>query len=51
MRIAGGTRRLLEDGDTVILRGICERDGARRIGFGTCHGTALAARATSTDSS
>ncbi len=41
----GETRTFLEDGDTVILRGSCQRDGARRIGFGECRGTVLAARA------
>ena len=41
----GETRTFLEDGDTVILRGYCQRDGARRIGFGECRGTMLAARA------
>ena len=34
----GETRRFLEDGDEVILRGWCERDGYRRIGFGECRG-------------
>jgi fumarylacetoacetase len=32
-------RTFLEDGDTVILRGWCEREGAVRIGFGECRGT------------
>jgi fumarylacetoacetase len=40
----GETRRFLEDGDTVILRGYCEREGAARIGFGECRGTILPAR-------
>ena len=40
----GETRRFLEDGDTVILRGYCEREGAKRIGFGECRGTVLPAR-------
>ena len=35
----GETRTFLQDGDTVILRGYCERPGARRIGFGDCSGT------------
>jgi len=39
----GETRSFLEDGDTVILRAFCERPGARRIGFGECTGTVLAA--------
>jgi fumarylacetoacetase len=41
----GETRGFLEDGDTVVLRGYCERDGARRIGFGECAGTVVPARA------
>lgn len=35
----GTTRTFLEDGDTVILRGWCARDGAGRVGFGECVGT------------
>ena len=35
----GDTRTFLEDGDTVILRAWCERDGHARIGFGECRGT------------
>ena len=35
----GETRTFLEDGDEVIMRGFCERAGARRIGFGECRGT------------
>ncbi len=47
--LADGEQRLfLEDGDTVILRGFCQRPGARRIGFGPCHGTVLPARETVT---
>ncbi|MEO6529171.1 MAG: fumarylacetoacetase [Gemmatimonadaceae bacterium] len=34
----GETRRFLEDGDEVTLRGWCARDGHRRIGFGECRG-------------
>ncbi len=41
----GETRTFLEDGDTVILRGYCQREGFRRIGFGECRGTLLPARA------
>ena len=39
----GEQRTWLEDGDTVILRGWCERAGAARIGFGECRGTVLPA--------
>ena len=42
--IGGGEQRgFLADGDTVILRGWCEKPGAARIGFGECRGTVLAA--------
>ena len=39
----GETRRFLEDGDEVILRGWCEREGFARIGFGECRGVVLPA--------
>ena len=35
----GEERRYLEDGDEVILRAYCEREGCVRIGFGECRGT------------
>jgi len=34
----GETRRFLEDGDEVIMRGRCEREGFRGIGLGECRG-------------
>ena len=34
----GEIRTFLEDGDEVILRGYCEREGCARIGFGECRG-------------
>jgi fumarylacetoacetase len=34
----GEVRRFLQDGDEVIFRGYCEREGFRRIGFGECRG-------------
>lgn len=40
----GESRGFLEDGDEVILRGYCEREGYSRIGFGECRGTILPAR-------
>lgn len=47
LKLANGeTRAFLEDGDTVILRAFCERQGFRRIGFGDCTGTVLPARET-----
>jgi fumarylacetoacetase len=46
VRLANGeTRTFLEDGDTVILRGWCEREGYARIGFGECRGMVLPAKA------
>jgi fumarylacetoacetase len=39
----GETRRFLEDGDEVVLRGWCEQPGFRRIGFGECRGLILPA--------
>jgi fumarylacetoacetase len=39
----GEERRFLEDGDEVIMRGYCEREGFRRIGFGECRGMILPA--------
>ncbi|MDA1080152.1 MAG: fumarylacetoacetase [Gemmatimonadetes bacterium] len=38
----GETRTFLQDGDEVIVRGWCERDGAARIGFGECRGVVRA---------
>jgi fumarylacetoacetase len=40
---SGETRKFLEDGDEVILRGRCERPGAVGIGFGECRGRILPA--------
>lgn len=39
----GEERRFLEDGDEIIMRGYCEREGFRRIGFGECRGIILPA--------
>jgi fumarylacetoacetase len=39
----GETRKFLEDGDEVILRGWCEREGYPRIGFGECRGRVIPA--------
>jgi len=42
LQLPGGeTRTWLEDGDTVTLRGWCQKAGATRIGFGECAGTVL----------
>jgi fumarylacetoacetase len=38
------TRTFLEDGDRVVLRAWCQRDGHRRIGFGAATATVLPAR-------
>jgi fumarylacetoacetase len=38
---SGEQRRFLEDGDEVIMKGFCEREGFRRIGLGECRGRIL----------
>ena len=39
VELPGGEKRMfLEDGDEVLLRGWCQREGARRIGLGECVG-------------
>ena len=40
---SGEQRRFLEDGDEIIMKGYCEREGFRRIGFGECRGRILPA--------
>ena len=40
----GAQRTFLEDGDAVVLRGWCEKQGFARIGFGSCWGTILPAK-------
>jgi fumarylacetoacetase len=43
LQLPGGeTRTFLEDGDSVTIRGWCEKPGAARIGFGECVGTVTA---------
>jgi fumarylacetoacetase len=39
----GEKRTFLADGDEVIMKGYCEREGFRRIGFGECRGVILPA--------
>ncbi len=39
---SGDSRRFLEDGDTVIMRAHCRREGFAPIGFGECRGTIVA---------
>jgi fumarylacetoacetase len=39
----GESRRFIEDGDEIVMRGSCEREGFRRIGFGECRGVVLPA--------
>ena len=41
----GETRTFLEDGDELILRGRCEREGFAPIGLGECRGSIMPARA------
>jgi fumarylacetoacetase len=44
VQLPGGEERcFLEDGDEVILRGSCERDGFARIGLGECTGIVVPA--------
>lgn len=38
----GEKRTFLEDGDTLVMRGYCEREGAVRIGLGEVAGTVVA---------
>jgi fumarylacetoacetase len=40
----GEKRTFLEDSDEVIMKGYCEREGFRRIGFGECRGIIAPAR-------
>jgi fumarylacetoacetase len=40
---SGETRKFLEDYDEIIMKGFCEREGFRRIGFGECRGMVLPA--------
>jgi fumarylacetoacetase len=35
------SRTFLQDGDSIVLRGRCQREGFRPIGFGECRGTVL----------
>jgi fumarylacetoacetase len=41
--VSGETRRFLEDGDTIIIRARCRREGFATIGLGECRGTIAAA--------
>lgn len=41
----GETRTFLDDGDAVIMRGFCQKDGAKRIGFGEVSALVLPAKA------
>ena len=40
---AGQGRKFLQDGDTVIMRGVCDNNNGIRIGFGTCESKVLPA--------
>jgi fumarylacetoacetase len=37
----GESRAFLADGDAIILKGFCQREGFRRIGFGECRATVV----------
>ncbi|MFO2462392.1 fumarylacetoacetase [Pseudomonas sp. 15FMM2] len=41
---SGEVRKFLEDGDEIILRARCSREGFASIGFGECRGIVIAAR-------
>jgi len=41
---SGEQRRFLEDGDEIIMKGYCEREGFRRIGLGECRGRIVSGR-------
>lgn len=41
---SGEVRKFLEDGDEIILRAHCHREGVASIGFGECRGKILPAR-------
>ncbi|RON54725.1 fumarylacetoacetase [Pseudomonas frederiksbergensis] len=41
---SGEVRKFLEDGDEIILRARCNRDGFASIGFGECRGKVVPAR-------
>jgi len=44
LRLSNGeVRAFLEDGDEVILRGFCEREGFPRVSFGECRGVVASA--------
>jgi fumarylacetoacetase len=40
---SGELRKFLEDGDELLFRGYCEREGHPRIGFGECRGVVVPA--------
>jgi fumarylacetoacetase len=40
---SGEQRRFIDDGDEIIFRGFCARDGYARIGFGECRAVVLPA--------
>ena len=40
----GTERKFLQDGDEVIIRAYCGKEGAARIGFGECRGVVLPAK-------
>jgi len=42
--VGNEVRKFLKDGDTVIMKGWCAKDGHGRVGFGECSGKVLPAR-------
>jgi len=41
VKVGDQVRKFLRDGDTILMRGVCVKDGVSRIGFGECDGTVL----------
>ena len=41
--LSGEVRKFLNDGDTIIMKGSCQKEGHGRVGFGECSGTILPA--------
>jgi fumarylacetoacetase len=44
VELSGGeSRKFLQDGDTVVMKGVCSKPGHGRVGFGVCRGKVLPA--------
>lgn len=40
----GKKRKFLQDGDTVVMKGVCLGEGKGKVGFGECAGAVLPAK-------